>query len=367
MDLKPYAAIADFGTALFKACLTDKENVLVSPLSLAAAMALVTAGAEKETKEELLQKLGGEQTEDEFHKFLSDYEISLPSDEKTSLHTANSIWVKKGIRVRRRFKKLCTELYKAGVTTLPFDEKAVKTINEWVSTHTEGMIDSVIDSASPEASLYLINALAFQGRWEKAYEEDQKEEGLFTALNGEKQEAVFLTSEENLYITNEKCTGFVKPYTGGNYAFMALLPPENADFEAYAASFTGVELMAMLATAVNRKADAFLPKFKGSWAALMNDALKEAGIKKIFTGEGDLTGITRGNTTVGEVIHKTFIEVDEQGTRAAAVTSVMTKMAALPEEKPEVRLDRPFVYAIMDTRYGVPLFLGQLISLKKEA
>ena len=147
---------------------------------------------------------------------------------------------------------------------------------------------------------------------------------------------------------------------------MALLPPENADFEAFAASLSGLELMVMLAAAKETKVDAALPKFKGSWSKIMNEALVNAGIRKAFTSEAEFDNMIRAKNAVGEVIHKTFIDVNEEGTRAGAVTAVMMKMMALPQEKPEVRLDRPFIYAIMDRRTGVPLFLGQLIRLEEK-
>ena len=366
MDMKAYAALAEFGTTLFKQCLSKEENVLISPLSLASAMALLLNGAEGETKEELLKCLGGDLSEEDFHAFFSEYANNLPSDEGSLLHLANSIWIRKGIRIRRRFRKACTSLYQAKVTALTFDEEAVKTINDWVRENTKDMIDSVIDSASPEAPLYLINALAFEGSWEKAYEEDQKEEAVFKNIDGEEEKGTFLLSEENLFIDTEKCTGFVKPYAGGNYAFMALLPPENADFEAFAASLSGLELMVMLAAAKETKVDAALPKFKGSWSKIMNEALVNAGIRKAFTSEAEFDNMIRAKNAVGEVIHKTFIDVNEEGTLAGAVTAVMMKMMALPQEKPEVRLDRPFIYAIMDRRTGVPLFLGQLIRLEEK-
>ncbi|MBQ1377065.1 MAG: serpin family protein [Lachnospiraceae bacterium] len=361
MDMKNYAALASFGPETFKTCFSKDENVLISPLSLTLALAMVLNGAEGETQEEMLKVISGGLSEDEFNTFLSEYVKGLPSDEKAKFHFADSLWMNEDLKVKKRFIKNCEDFYNAEVKKVFFDENAVREINAWVSEHTDGMIDQVIESAAPEAIMYLINALAFDAEWERLYTVDDVREGEFTDIYGEKAPVTYLNSEENYYIENEKCTGFVKLYKGNRFAFLALLPAETADLEAFIRSLTGETLLLLLASAKNTPCICSLPKFKEDWSAIMNDVFRAIGLEKTFSDQAELSGIVKKMTSLGDVIHKTHIEVDERGTKAGAVTAIMLKALGLPVEKPEVRLDRPFVYAIVDKDTGVPMFIGQKV------
>lgn len=171
-------------------------------------------------------------------------------------------------------------------------------------------------------------------------------------------------SQETEYIETENATGFVKYYKGGKFAFVALLPNEGTSIDSYIASLTGKGFLGALNSRKNTQVNTQMPKFKCEYSNSLVNTLKKMGMGTAFDeNKANFSSIadnSNGNIFIGEVIHKTFIEVAEKGTRAGAVTAVISeKSAAMPVEQPkEVRLTRPFVYAIIDTRTNLPLFIG---------
>ena len=363
MDQKQTSAITSFGTEIFKNCFDKTENVLISPLSLTLALGMVMAGTDDETKEEMLNILSPGLSEKAFHEGLSDFVKNLPSSEDTNFTFADSLFVKEGVRIKKRFERKVEKRYNAEIRSLVFDENAVKEINSWVEEHTKGMIDRIMDDISPEAVLYLINALAFEGEWDKVYTTDNVIKGTFKDIDGNEKEADFMWSDENIYIENESCTGFVKPYKGQEYLFAAFLPREGKSVEELIKGLKSDDLTKMLKSARAERCKTALPKFKADYSNLMNEVLYGCGLKRTLSPEADFSGITRGYHGLGDILHKTHIEVDEKGTRAGAVTSVMLKAMGMPVPMPEVILDRPFIYTIVDTRQAVPLFIGQVVTL----
>lgn len=351
----------DFAARLFTASFSEDQNVLVSPLSVSLALGMLLAGAEGKTKEELLYALAGELGADEFRDALTGYVKSLPSEKKARFHFANSIWVRKDFRVKRRFEKHTEKQFQAVIERVPFDEAAVRKINAWVKKETDSMIDSVIDSMTPEAMIYLINALTFEGEWEKVYEDTGR--GEFTPLSGETKDVRAMYSTEHVYLAGEGATGFVKPYAGNQYSFVALLPDRAEDTAGFMKGLTAERFVKILAGRQIREVDTMLPKFSADYSAILNDTLKALGIETAFGSSADLSGLSNDRLSVGEVIHKTHIEVDELGTKAGAVTAIMAKAAGIPEPRPQVYLDRPFVYAIVDNQHLIPLFIGAVMDL----
>ncbi len=175
-------------------------------------------------------------------------------------------------------------------------------------------------------------------------------------------------SEEGGYIKGEKETGFVKYYKDGNYAFVALLPDEGVKMSDYIESLTGERLLSLIE---NRggSVNAGLPKFKFDWSASLVEPLMNMGMETVFTERSDLSGLgwtdNHEALAISDVIHKTHIEVDESGTRAAAVTAVIVNRvtSVAPGNTPYVILDRPFVYAIIDTNSNLPIFLGFITDI----
>ncbi|MBO5081459.1 MAG: proteinase inhibitor I4 serpin, partial [Lachnospiraceae bacterium] len=240
--------------------------------------------------------------------------------------------------------------------------------------NTDGMITELLKEIPPDAAMYLINAMTFEGEWSEAYEEYQIREGeVFTNALGEEEEARMLCETGNLYLENDDATGFIKYYEGGEYAFMAMLPKEEGAIEDYVANMSGEDYIAFYESLTSEyDVVTKLPCFTYSYDLTLNDALKEMGMPTAFTeGAADFSPMVTDPTVnlyISNVIHKTYIELDENGTKAAAVTAVeMTceSCAAEPEQREikEVILDRPFVYAIIDTNTGMPIFMGTVNSV----
>jgi len=228
------------------------------------------------------------------------------------------------------------------------------------------MIENILNEIPEDAVMYLINALAFDAEWEEIYKTTQVREGKFTLANGITQDVEFMHSEENLYLEDEKATGFVKYYKDRKYAFAAILPNEGVRIDEYVVSMSGHGLKELLDNAQEVKVNTSIPKFEVEYDILLNDILKVMGIVDVFNAnKADLSGIgthTRGNLFVNRVIHKTFMQVDEKGTKAGAATVVEVNCESAMEiiDTKTVRLDRPFIYMIIDCESNQPIFMGTM-------
>ena len=243
-------------------------------------------------------------------------------------------------------------------------------MNAWVEKHTDGMIDAILPEGAPSevTMLYLINAAAFDAKWETAYEKGSVRSDTFHSADGAEQDAEFMWGEENIYLSGHGATGFLKPYAGGRYAFAALLPDEGVTLAELLSGLNGTKLYDLINQHHYSKVETALPKFTGSTELELIPALEAMGITDLFDlSAADLRSMgsaANNSLYVSAVRHSTFIEVDENGTRAAAVTAVEANTNADdPGPKQQVVLDRPFLYMIVDTHACLPIFVGTVTTL----
>ena len=360
------AAGTDFALRLFRAGASEKENTLVSPLSVLCALAMTANGANGTTLSQMEETLGLDRMK--LNAFFRKYMAALTEGEAEDLHLANSIWFTsdKRFSVNRDFLQTNADFYGSDVYQAPFDDSTLADINGWVKEKTDGMIPSILDEIPANAVMYLVNALAFDAKWEKAYSENQIGEGAFTTAEGTTCTVDYLCSEENAYLEDENATGFVKYYEGGRYAFAALLPNEGVSTTEYLASLDGKALQAMLTAPQQESVETALPKFEASWSSELSELLVSMGMTVPFDeDEADFSGLgtsTGGNICINRVLHKTYLAVDENGTRAGAATVVEMTDKAAPAEPKEVYLTRPFVYVLFDCQTGLPLFFGTMMN-----
>ena len=362
------AAITDFAIRLFQTSEGSGKNTLVSPLSVLCALAMTANGAEAETLQQMEEVLG--MTTEEMNLYLYSYMQNLPQDENNKLSLANSIWFTDHERftVNQDFLQTTADYYGADIYKAPFNEQTCKDINNWVKEKTDGMIPNALDKIPEDAILYLINALAFDAEWADIYEKHQVREGEFTKEDGTKQECEFMYSTENNYFEDEKATGFLKYYKSGKYAFVALLPKEGVSVSEYIASLTGESLNEMLSNPEHTTVYTSIPKFETSYSVELSEILENMGMTKAFDPNGaDFDGLgssAGGNIHISRVMHKTYISVEEKGTRAAAVTIVEPGDGAAmePEQPKEVYLYRPFVYMLIDCENNIPFFIGTIME-----
>ena len=358
---------------LFQASVLESrdENVLISPLSIQLALAMTANGADGDTKAEMEALLGGEISLENLNEYLCSYVNNLPSAEKYKLQIANSIWFRDNegrLQVEKDFLQKNADYYGAQAYKAAFDDQTMKDINNWVKDHTDGMIDSILDQIDEDAVMYLINALVFDAEWQHVYDKSDVYKGKFTNIDGAEKQVDMMHSEETVYLQDENATGFMKPYSGSKYNFAVLLPNEGVDIYEYIAGLTGEELMETLSTPQLGMVMATLPKFSYEYELTMNDVLKELGMPSAFSGStanfSKMAHSSRGNIYIGDVLHKTFISVDELGTKAGAVTKVQMNDESAPMSEWVVTLNRPFVYMIIDNETNLPVFIGTVMDVQ---
>lgn len=357
----------ELAAKLFRESLGDEdENAMISPLSICLALAMLANGAEGETLAEIESVIGGDIPIEALNEYLAGYVASLPSDEKFKLSIANSIWLRddsERFEVKPEFLQTNVDYYDAEVFAAEFDDRTARDMNNWVSNHTDGMIDEIVDTIDPTTMMYLVNTILFDAEWMQIYERIDVRDGIFTAADGERQEVEFMHSDENRYIETENATGFFKYYRGG-YSFVALLPREGLTTQEYLATLDGESLRAALDGATSAAVKASIPKFEYEYEIGLKPTLSALGIRRAFdAAAADLSRLgssPEGNIFVEDALHKTYITVDARGTRAGAVTVVVNGCAGeeVPEEPKVVLLDRPFVYMIVDNECNLPIFIG---------
>lgn len=368
-EVTDYTMIGDLGAGLMQyAAAQEAENPVLSPLSAYLCLAMLMPGAKENTKAEFEKILGADW----------DYVSALAADiaaqlEKTGgstkLDLANSIWTDddKAVIEEEWLKTVKAyfgpDIYSAD---LPSDG-ALKAINKWVNDKTNGMIPKLHDeNYDKDTIMVLLNALYMKADWAHKFEGNYTNDREFTKSDGSTVTVPFMNMFEayESYIKTDGAEGIMLPYDDGRLAFIAL-KPDSGDARGYAASLTGAKLKELIAAA---KADTFvtvnMPKFSTGYSVYLTDALKAMGMTDAFDPFlADLSGAGRGvdgPLYISYVFQKVKVDVNEEGTEAAAVTEIATaEGCALPADEPIVlTFDKPFVYAIVDIETGVPLFMG---------
>lgn len=361
------APITDFSFQLFQESYSP-ENVMISPVSVLYAFAMTANGADQNTLAQMEETFG--LSSSELNETLRAYRNRLSIAEGEKLNIANSIWFRNvGVNVERDFLQTNADYYGADIYESPFDETTREEINAWVGEKTDGMIPSLLDEPIPDSALmYLLNAVAFDAEWKTPYSQYSiNDSALFTREDGSTETVSLMYSTESRYLEDENTVGFIKYYKDQNYAFVALLPREGVSLADYVASLTGEKFRNLLQTAASAEVQTAIPKFESSYSVEMSEILEKMGIRDAF--DADVADLSRlgsspvGNLSINRVLHKTYISVDEKGTKAAAVTGVEVAAESCPVDEFFVFCDRPFVYAVVDCEYNLPVFLGTVTEV----
>lgn len=368
---------ADFSVRLLQnaagAKVAKGKNALLSPESVICALAMTANGAGGNTLAEFEKVLCGNVGRDEYNHTLYALNANLTSSENVKFNLANSIWLKKGFHAKKDFIRKNQSLFDAEVREVPFNDKTLKEINGWVKEKTNGMIKKILDRVSPDTVAALINSLAFEGRWSSPYREyNIRKNQIFTDAGGNEDKAVMLCGTESSYMEDDKAAGFVKYYQGGEFAFMAVRPNDGVTVSDYLRDLTGekfLNLYNMSKTSNNIIVHTMMPEFSYDDSVELRNPLRTMGIQDAFSRDrADFTNMIRENAYISNVLHKTHIELDRNGTKAAAVTAVVAKAtSAMPDPnrvEKTVNLDKPFLYAIVEAKTGFPVFLGVVNDLK---
>lgn len=348
---------------------TDTEdNVMISPASIMMALDMVAAGAKGDTLRQLTDLFAEGQEALEQQAFAAALMDRINGARNVDFSCANAVWSNEAIlgnKVNADYVEYIQETFLADYKVQKFSKKTPDEINDWVKDHTDHMIKKVVEKLDPDVAMVLVNAIAFEAKWAEPYKDHQIEKGDFTASDGTVQNATFLNEKMGIYFENDKAEGFLKSYYG-DYAFIVMLPKdETISANEFIKDFSGSDFLTFLRGRTSEY-DVYtkLPEFKYDFDYSVNDTIANLGAGDVLDPEkADLSGIAGkpGDLYVSQVIHKTHIELDRNGTKAAAATSVMVAAgAAMPQEKEirEVFCDRPFAYAIIDTETAMPIFIG---------
>ena len=332
------------------------ETMMVSPLSLYAALGMLGNGASGETLKEM-EQLFGCSVEEASKAVLY---LMLRSEEADVVRIADSIWIENDLSVKDDFLSRCGLYYRSSVMRahLPA-ESTIQKINSWVNEHTKGRIEKIVDRIDQETVMVLLNAMTFDGKWEKAFDSDAtNKDGAFYLANGNRKTMEMMFGGADRYFEDADMTGMEKDYKDG-YCFRAYLPKEGK---------TVRDIIGKLAEAQSLPYQSaseiylMMPKFTGETTLPLEQTLISMGMRAAFSPDtADFTAMSDfPGLYVSKVLQKTYIKVDEEGTEAAAVTGIFVNTESYDPQRivRNVYLDHPFIYEIVDTNSGITLFTG---------
>ena len=362
-------AVNRFSAELFRASAKNPGNVMVSPASVYLALGMALNGADGATKAAMLGAMADPgMSLDDLNRASRGWAASLSrKGEKTDLAIANSIWFDRDFRPAKTFLQHNADYYGAAARRLDFrDPKSPAVINGWVKESTRGTIDRIIEQIRRGDVMFLVNAVYFKSDWQTPFEKEQTRRGPFHA-QGRDVQADFMHSTGRMgWISGLGARGVSLPYDDGQFAFFALLPDGDVSPREWLARQDSASLFGEIAGMMARKAlftvELAMPKFESRYEDRLNDELVGMGLGITFDPDrADFSGMNESrarNLFIGEVKHKTFVRVDEKGTEASAVTSIGIRATSIVTDARKLIFDRPFVYGIMDTNTGIPLFAG---------
>lgn len=340
------------------------ENIVFSPISITSVLGMLSNGADDKTLNEFENLFGI--SNDELNHSLYTFFNSLGNTGKVV--NTNSLWLKNDDRflVNDSFLQTNADFYKADVFKSPFDNSTIKEINKWVTDKTDGEIDKIIDDISPNACMFLINALTFDAEWYNPYTKSAITDGSFKTLDSSVP-VKMMHSREHFYIETNNAVGVIKDYKNSDYRFVALLPDESVDINDYISSLKSSNFDAIIKSAHEEDVITAIPKFESKFEITLNDTLKSLGLNRAFDmNKADFSNLGTyqgGNLYLQKTLQKAYIKVDERGTKAGAVTmAAIANKSSLPSRIYSVILDRPFVYAIIDAKTNIPLFIGKVVN-----
>jgi len=342
------------------------SNVFISPLSIYYALGMTYNGTAGETAEEMKNTLHlPEETSEEINSsFETLMEYLLGLDPDVTLQIANSIWYRDGWTFKETFLNICKDYFSAEISGLDFnDPSSVDTINNWVDENTNHKIDNIIDSIDPRTVMFLINAIYFNGTWKYEFDSEMTEEKDFYLTDGNTTKCnTMVQTAELKYMSNDDFQAVNLPYGNGNYVMTIILPNSNANIDSIIEEMNSTNWELWMSQMETKKGTVYLPKLKFAYEKELNDALQSLGMRKAFSG-ADFSNMdeTAQYLFISEVRHKSFIEMNEEGTEAAAVTIVEISFESIGEEGDfTMNMNRPFIYAIQDINTNAMLFVGLL-------
>lgn len=370
VDPRLIEANTRFGFKLFSQVwqTSNTTNLLISPSSIAMALAMTYNGASGNTQQAMADVLAIQNlTLEELNAANAALRTSLgTADPAVKLAIANSLWGRQDFAFNPDFLQRNQQFYDAEIASLDFaSPEATDRINGWVNQNTEGKIPTIIDRIDPQQVLFLINAVYFNGTWTTQFDPAATQERPFTRLDGsQKNHPLMSQSGSYLYRETDQFQAISLPYGEGRFSLYVFLPSPESNLNEFLQILTPENWNRWMSEFARRPGSIRLPKFTFEYDTSLNEVLQALGMAVAFDpNQADFSNLSDTPTFISDVKHKTFIEVNEEGTEAAATTSVGIAVTSAPLDPPfEMVVDRPFFCAIRDNQTGSLLFMGAVVD-----
>ena len=347
-----------------------KQNIFISPSSVAMALAMTYNGASGDTQQAMATALQVQKISlDDLNRANADLKAQLENpDPDVKLTIANALWAKRGVPFQPEFIERTRSFYNANVTDLDFnDPSATATINGWVKQTTQGKITQIVDGLKPDAVLFLINAIYFKGKWATPFEPRSTSRQPFYLLDGRsKPHPMMSQTGDYKYFENDRLQAVSLPYGKKRVSLIILLPKKSVNLDDFYTSLTPENWQQWMSQLSTRSGSIQLPRFKLDYSIELKESLSALGMGPAFdAAEANFAALSSIPTKIDQVKHKTVVEVNEEGTEAAAATSVgIVATSARMDEPFKLVVDRPFFCAIRDNQTGSVIFMGSIVDPK---
>ena len=351
-----------WGKLLGEACREmNQENICLSPMSAQFAMAMVASGAEGKTKKEICDAMQlGDSANMDSRRLLDDIATKTVWNEHGDVRIANSIWIKDGFDVKQEFIDTNKEFFDALVERAEFNKETVRRVNDWCNENTNGKIPTIIDRFTDNDRMLLINALYFKAAWSKPFHEGNTTDQPFTTESNEEIEVPMMMMRSNEQFYKDNIVSMVTKRLQGGYSMLFILPGEGVKCDE-AAEYVAKDFETFLKNMEVCDVSLSLPKFTTDFSMSLKPILTNLGITSAFGSKAQFGGISDEAIYISDVVQKTYINVNEKGTEAAAVTIAVAGMLSMRPQKIEiVTFDRPFIYAIIKDNGNHVLFTGKV-------
>lgn len=362
----------NFALHLFSATCRQEENkpqVFISPYSISEALTMTYNGAAGATADSMANVLGySGMSKEEINAYCKKLRTTLLDlDPKVKLSIANSIWYRNGFEVQAPFIEVNKTWFDAAVQGLDFSSsQAPATINKWIADKTNNRIKDVIQQIDPETVMFLVNAIWFKGMWTSRFDAKNTKEKDFHCQEGNTVTASFMQQENTFYYYSNDIFAMAEmPYGQGNYAMLVLLPNEEKTINDILSNLHSENWNEWKNGLQNKKLRIEFPRLRFMYKITLNPVLTDLGMGIAFSDNADFSGINPNkDLLISKVLHHSFLEVNEEGTEAAAVTAVEVGVTSVPVE-PEVIpfiVNKPFLFVIHERSTGAILFMGLINS-----
>ena len=358
-----------FGLKTFQEIVKSEQdkNVFISPLSISMALGMTLNGANGETKQGMqnaleLAGLTDKQINDSYKSLI---ELLVGLDPKVKFKIANSIWYRNGFTFEQDFLDVNKTFFNAEVSGLDFSNPQSKNIiNSWVENNTNGKIKQIVDNIDPLTVMFLINAIYFKGTWTYEFDKNKTQDDFFNLPDGSQVSCKMMAQAGDFsYFASDDFQAVDLPYGDELFSMTVILPNQGKDIDALVATLTAENWNTWLNNFSSTEGELYLPRFKLEYEIKLNDVLQSLGMEIAFNpSQADFTRMYKnGGIYIDKVKHKSFVEVNEEGTEAAAATVVDMRLTSVGPGF-TMRVDRPFIFAIRESHSGTILFIGKIVD-----